>query len=195
MAQGFGALCLLVLIAAFSTIEFWALVILFGALAAVVVVTCRDLLPTQAAELDRDAPEQPASVAGSSSEQAFVDHLESIDADVNEGRWDDARRKLRKISYDMVRREVTADDKALFRQFMTEFAAVDPLFQAASSALSEVVAREPGVLQSKLYARFPAFAKEDLQYVLYFGHELGLWHRQRQGNTYRLMPAGRIIDG
>lgn len=108
--------------------------------------------------------------------------------------YDEVRLRLQKISYGMLEKGVTEDDRQRFRQFMTEFAQVDPLYREVIALVKPFVIDHPGTLQSEVYAKFPAYGQETLRYVLYFAHELGAIHRRKKGRSYELLPPGRVVD-
>ena len=101
---------------------------------------------------------------------------------------------LQKVAYGMVGAGVSADDKALFKQNMTEFAAGDPLAQQIAARAREIVESTPGILQSGIYDHFPDYSTEQVRYALYFAHELGWIHRKKKGRSYQLFPPGRVLD-
>ena len=104
------------------------------------------------------------------------------------------RAGLQKVAYGMVGPGVSADDKARFKQDMTEFASADPVVKDIAARAQALVERSPGLLQSKIYGEFPDHDREQVRYALYFAHELGWIHRKKKGNSYQLFPAGGVID-
>ena len=123
-----------------------------------------------------------------------MDAIANLRALVERRLYDEVRLQLQKISYGMVGRDVPEDERQRFKQFMSEFAQVDPLYREVIAQVKPFVLDHPGMLQSALYARFPAYGQETLRYVLYFAHELGEIHRRKKGRSYELLPPGRVID-
>lgn len=107
---------------------------------------------------------------------------------------DRERQALQKIAYGMVNPGVSSDDKLRFKQVMTEFAAADPLVREIAERAQQLVAANPGQLQSKIYVHFPGRDKEQVRYALYFAHELGLIYRKKKGSSYQLFPPGITLD-
>ena len=133
----------------------------------------------------------PPAIATTSShsndyQQARSDE-QAIDVNV-------ARMALQKVSYEMVGKRHSAETKARFKQGMTKFAAMDPLVREIAIQAREIVAANPGQLQSKIYPYFPRFSQEQVRYALYFAHELGWIYRKKKGNSYQLFPPGNTID-
>lgn len=107
---------------------------------------------------------------------------------------DAARGALQKVAYDMVGNHHSEEEKAHFKQGMTEFAALDPMVRQIVERAAQIVATNPGLMQSKIYGHFPEFTVEQVRYALYFAHELGWIYRKKKGNSYQLFPPGETID-
>lgn len=107
---------------------------------------------------------------------------------------DQVRLQLQKVSYEMVGTRHSAEAKARFKQDMTEFAAADPLVQEITRRAQQIVAQNPGMLQSSIYTHFPDADKEQVRYALYFAHELGWIFRKKKGRSYQLFPPGETYD-
>lgn len=120
--------------------------------------------------------------------------LEEEPVEDNEPSVDDMRSGLQKVAYGMVGKQVGADDKARFKQDMTEFASADPLVAEIAARARLIVEATPGVLQSGIYPHFPEHSQEQVRYALYFAHELGWIHRKKKGRSYQLFPPGKVID-
>lgn len=54
------------------------------------------------------------------------------------------------------------------------------------SRVFDCIRKNPGILQTKLYKRFDASVKADIQELLYFASKDGFVIRQKKGNTYEL---------
>jgi hypothetical protein len=102
--------------------------------------------------------------------------------------WDQARFALQKISYTMVGAGVTAEEKARFTEFMTEFARRDPLFIEALPLIRREVSARPGMMQSDLTGllKHDPAKVEGLRYVLYFAEQTGDLIRVKKGRSYEL---------
>lgn len=122
-------------------------------------------------------------------EHAVMQRSEPLDPSI-----DEMRQGLQKVAYGMVGKGVGSDEKARFKQGMTEFASADPLVREIAERVRDLVAETPGLLQSKIYGNFPEYDKEQVRYALYFANELGLVHRKKKGNSYELFPPGTVID-
>lgn len=103
---------------------------------------------------------------------------------------DEARLAMQKIAYTMVGPGVSPLEKDRFKQAMTEFASVDPVVHHIAARARQIIAANPGQLQSKIYVYFPGCDKEQVRYALYFADELGWIHRKKKGNSYQLFLAG-----
>ena len=109
---------------------------------------------------------------------------------------DEGRAGLQKVAYGMVGKEVGANDKARFKQDMTEFASADPLVAEIAAKARKIVEETPGVLQSGIYPYFLGYSKEQVRYGLYFADELGWIRRVKKGRSYQLFPPSRdVSDG
>lgn len=135
-------------------------------------------LPKLQAALAEDAESSSASEEG----------WQSVD-------FDTMRAGLQKVSYGMVGKHVSTEDKERFKRDMTEFASVDPLVKGIVERVRVVIDGSPGIMQSKIYKHFPDYDVEKVRYALYFAHELGLIYRRKKGNSYQLFPPGNVVDG
>jgi hypothetical protein len=106
--------------------------------------------------------------------------------------WDAARKRLQQISYGMVSEAPEA--KAAFTKFMKIFAERDPLLSSVLNTVMPLVRAQPGILQTATYKHLPGIGVEEVRYVLYFAEQLGILRREKKGNTYRLLPAGDVIE-
>jgi len=115
--------------------------------------------------------------------------LNAISDDVDPG---SARHNLQKISYSMVKSSVPADQKVWFKEFMKDFAAIDPLYSQTILRLKEILADKPGLIQSEIYKGRSDKEKEGARYILYFADELGDIHRVKSGRSYKLFLPGQM---
>ena len=99
--------------------------------------------------------------------------------------YDAVRMFLQKIAYGLVRQE----DKDSFKKIMTYFANRDPLYKEIIIKLIPIIAKQEGILQSKIYPYLPQYDTETLRYVLYFAHELGDIKRVKKGRSYQLYTS------
>lgn len=100
--------------------------------------------------------------------------------------FDEMRNFLQRIAYGMVDKNVPQQDKDDFKAIMTFFARRDPLYQEIIKRAIVVIAKEEGILQSKIYPYLGEYGQEAIRYVLYFGHELGDVRRIKKGRSYEL---------
>lgn len=145
----------------------------------------------------RPEPDRPYRAHVSPANATTLQHLNvrpAVGASGQSVDIDTARRALQKVSYEMVGNRHGAETKARHKQDMTRFAAMDPLVREIAIQAREIVAANPGQLQSKIYPHFPRFSQEQVRYALYFAHELGWIYRKKKGNTYQLFPPGETID-
>ncbi len=119
----------------------------------------------------------------------------AIEAAIYRGDYETARLGLKKYAFAAVGKDVPADTKQRFKQLMTDFAQVDPLYGKVIARILPLVASKPGILQSSIYKHIPEFDQETIRYVLYFAHELGDIYRRKKGRSYELLLAGETIDG
>jgi hypothetical protein len=124
----------------------------------------------------------------------MIDELNRIDKVASTGDWATARMLAQKISYGMVRPDVSDSTKAEFKRFMTDFAARDPFFREAIEIISRAVEQQPGIKQSELTKTVRPEDVEAFRYVLYFGAELGKIVRIKKGSTYQLFAAKPPIE-
>ena len=89
---------------------------------------------------------------------------------------------MQKMAYTINREP--AETQARFKLLMTTFARQDPLYKTGMELVHEIVAKEPGIRQTKLYPHLQPMSTEDARYVLYFAHELGDICRVKKGNSY-----------
>ena len=99
--------------------------------------------------------------------------------------YDAVRMFLQKIAYGLVRQE----DKDSFKKIMTYFANRDPLYKEIIIKLIPIIAKQEGILQSKIYPYLPQYDIETLRYILYFAHELGDIKRVKKGRSYQLYTS------
>ncbi|QDM00821.1 hypothetical protein [Aliarcobacter butzleri] len=114
--------------------------------------------------------------------------IELIEAYEN-AKYDVLRMLLQKIAYGMVDKSVSQKDKDDFKKIMTYFANRDPLYKEIIIKLIPIIAKEEGILQSKIYPYLPQYDTETLRYVLYFAHELGDITRIKKGRSYQLYTS------
>lgn len=100
--------------------------------------------------------------------------------------FDEMRSFLQQIAYGLVGKDVPQQDKDDFKAIMTFFARRDPLYQEIIKKAIVVIAKEEGILQSKIYPYLGEYGQEAIRYVLYFGHELGDVRRIKKGRSYEL---------
>jgi len=114
--------------------------------------------------------------------------IEIIDAYERQS-FDEMRRFLQQIAYGMVDKSVSQEDKDEFKKIMTYFANRDPLYKDMIIKLIPVIAKQEGILQSKIYPYIPEHSPETIRYVLYFAHELGDVRRVKKGRSYQLFTS------
>lgn len=103
--------------------------------------------------------------------------------------FDELRRFLQKIAYGMVDKRVPQEEKDEFKKIMTYFANRDPLYKDMIVKLIPIIAKQEGILQSKIYPYLPQYDPETIRYVLYFAHELGDIRREKKGRSYELYTS------
>lgn len=103
--------------------------------------------------------------------------------------FDELRRFLQKIAYGMIDKSVPQEDKDEFKKIMTYFANRDPLYKDMIVELIPIIAKQEGILQSKIYSCLPQYDPETIRYVLYFAHELGDIRREKKGRSYELYTS------
>ena len=69
--------------------------------------------------------------------------------------FDELRRFLQKIAYGMVDKSVPQEEKDEFKKIMTYFANRDPLYKDMIVKLIPIIAKQEGILQSKIYPYLP----------------------------------------
>ena len=108
------------------------------------------------------------------------------------GDWGAARRFLQKIAYGVP--TAKPEEQRLFKQFMTVFAAADPMYRLCMDAVRPIVEASPGIKQTALYPHMAAAPDtENARYVLSFAHELGDIVRKKKGNSYTVFPKGTVL--
>ncbi|MDY0320910.1 MAG: hypothetical protein RBR23_04155 [Arcobacteraceae bacterium] len=112
--------------------------------------------------------------------------------------FDEARRYLQKIAYEMTGKHVPQKDKDDFKKMMTYFADRDPLYREVLRKARKIIETNQGIKQSEIYKSIPEYDTETLRYVFYFGHELGDIHRIKKGRTYIIFTSQeqseRLLD-
>jgi hypothetical protein len=103
--------------------------------------------------------------------------------------FDELRRFLQQIAYGMVCKGVTQEEKDEFTKIMTYFANRDPMYKEMIVKLIPIIAKQEGILQSKIYPYLPQYGTELIRYVLYFAHELGDIRREKKGRSYELYTS------
>lgn len=103
--------------------------------------------------------------------------------------FDEMRRFLQQVAYGMVGKGVSQEDKDEFKKIMTFFANRDPLYKEMIVKLIPIIAKQEGILQSKIYPYLPEYDTEVIRYVLYFAHELGDVKRVKKGRSYELYTS------
>jgi len=68
----------------------------------------------------------------------------------------------------------------------SEFVKSDPEYHILRQAIVLAIQRQPGILQTELYAALAKVQKEALQYALYFAADHGFIVRTKKGRTYSL---------
>ena len=139
------------------------------------VTPSRGVLAREPPRYDRDAP------AGS---------LIEIDAAIEAGDWNTARRWLQKIAYTMVGNGVPQHEKDSFKALMTRFAARDPAYRIILDRLLPLIRSNPGIRQALFTKGRTAQEAELIRYVFYFADVMGEIRRQKKGNSYLLYPPG-----
>lgn len=119
---------------------------------------------------------------------------EEVQAAVRAGDFESARLGLKKYAFEIARPGVPDDVKARFRQAMTAFAAIDPLYRQVMRRALPIIQAQPGILQSAIYPHLPEYDQETIRYVLYFAHEIGEVHRHKKGRSYELHPPGVVVE-
>lgn len=128
-------------------------------------------------------------------QSAWHDHCDRIEQAWQRGDFDWARQKLQEISYSMVGKHITQEQKHQFTQLMKDFASQDPMYKEVMAIALPYIMANPGTIQSKIYTQLPNWSQEEVRYVLYFANELGHIHRIKKGNSYKLMPPGETVEG
>jgi hypothetical protein len=73
----------------------------------------------------------------------------------------------------------------------SDFVKTDPLYHEIRDAVIQLVSQRPGILQTEVYSLLSTFAKEDVQYGLYFAADHGVIIRAKKGRTYELSLANK----
>lgn len=103
--------------------------------------------------------------------------------------FEQMRRYLQQIAQGMVGNRHTEEEKKEFKEIMTYFASRDPLYMELIKQLCVIVAKNEGILQSKIYPYVPNYDTSTVRYVLYFAHELGDILRIKKGRSYELFTT------
>ncbi len=139
------------------------------------------------------ATRETFELGASSDEMMALYH--AVDDALKRMAFDQARFFLQKIAYTMVDKSVSPYEKDRFKQLMTRFAAVDPLYREVLDVVKPLVSMTPGLIQSKVYPHIEKYDTETIRYALYFAHELGDLVRIKKGRSYALYLPGQTIDG
>jgi tetratricopeptide (TPR) repeat protein len=134
------------------------------------------------------------SKLGASSDELMALYR-AVDDALKRMAFDQARGFLQKIAYTMVDKSASPYEKDRFKQLMTRFATVDPLYREVLDVVKPLVSMTPGLIQSKVYPHIEKYDAETIRYALYFAHELGDLVRIKKGRSYALYLPGQTIDG
>lgn len=99
---------------------------------------------------------------------------------------DQIRIWLQKMSYLMVKPNVTDKERETFKQFVACFAKIDPLYGMVMGRLRPMIAATPGLIQSDIYKGQDDEVKEQMRYVLYYAEIMGEVIRNKKGRSYQL---------
>lgn len=211
-----GILAVLVLYPLIKFLEwvgsFWLfIVMLAGAVVAVLLVLLRTILPPAQASTKQHRPIAPPEVKPATQAEGIdFDRLnrppteEEIVADgwefwtrktqdaIRCGSVDEIRFGLQKLAYVVSRKSVSAETKEEFRQCVAEFAKVDPLYPSVVSKMRLLLVDNPGLQQSHIYKGQSDKIIEQMRYVLYYAEVLGDLVRVKKGSSYLLyLPEQR----
>ncbi|MBZ0330857.1 hypothetical protein KZO25_11080 [Halomonas sp. ANAO-440] len=99
---------------------------------------------------------------------------------------DASRETLQKVAYEITRPSHPEEQQQWFRECMTQFVRLDPMYQKTIGRVRDMVRQRPGVVQSEIYKERTEPEMEVARYVLYFAHELGDIRREKAGRSYKL---------
>lgn len=133
------------------------------------------------------------TTSGLSSDE-MVALYNAVDDALQRMAFDHARFFLQKIAYGMVDKSVSPYEKDRFKQLMTRFAAVDPLYSEVLDVVRPLVSMNPGLIQSEVYPHISKYDTETISYTLYFAHELGDIMRVKRDRSYALFLPDHAID-
>lgn len=108
--------------------------------------------------------------------------------------FDAMRFALQKVAYEMVGNRHTQQEKDNFKKVMTYFAYKDPLYNDCIKRIIGIIAKNEGILQTKIYPYFSEYDTEIIRYVLYFGNELGDIYRVKSGKSYKLYTNNQFVS-
>lgn len=75
------------------------------------------------------------------------------------------------------------------KDLFSNFAKTDPIYIRVSTAVIDVIAAVPGILQTDLYTALPTIPKQTLSYVLFFAESHGRIRREKKGRTHQLFST------
>lgn len=108
---------------------------------------------------------------------------------------DASRQVLQKVAYEITRPSHPEAQKQWFREHMTQFVRLDPVYQSTIDRVRAAIRQTPGLLQSEIYKGRNESEKEAARYILYFAHELGDIRREKSGRSYKLYLPDESEEG
>ena len=103
--------------------------------------------------------------------------------------FDQMRQYLQMVASEMVGNRHSEEDKRIFKEYMIFFASRDPLYHDMMKELIVIIAKDEGIMQSKIYPYLPQYTTEIIRYVLYFAYELNDINRIKKGRSYQLFTV------